>query len=184
MYSNPHSIAGAATLFQNQILIEEFRRLNPWATDKRTLIAALQSQRFKVGPYKEQHGGSSYGLMIYRHDSLLDESGRQTRNCSGKKYASIVATTADENPCPRLKRKIKSSDLLTHPVSIVIYGLLVAGLEALVIYYNQTGEDTAFERFMDSESFGVSFLFTAVGVGIDLYWTHLDESEQTHVSFP
>ena len=46
---------------------------------------------------------------------------------------------------------------------------------ALIIYYNRLGSQTGFERFMDSNSFGTSFLFTAVGVIIKLYWTLLDD---------
>ena len=30
---------------------------------------------------------------------------------------------------------------------------------------------------MDSNSFGVAFLFTAVGVGINMYWTLLDDGK-------
>lgn len=39
-----------------------------------------------------------------------------------------------------------------------------------VLYYKLKDEDTALERFMDSQSFGVRFLFTAVDVIIKYYW--------------
>ena len=55
--------------------------------------------------------------------------------------------------------------------------IFICGLMTLIIYYNRVGTQSAFEQFMDSESFGTSFLFTAVGVVINLYWTLLDEGE-------
>ena len=172
VYSNPRSIAGAAALFQNRHLIEEFRCLSPYATDKRTLMAVLQHRRYRIGSYKEKDGDSFYGLMVYQQDAAND--GR-IQNPIEKRHESIVAAAVDENLSPWSKLKISSASFLVHPVSIIIYGFLIAGLETLVIYYNVTFADTSFERFMDNQSFGVAFLFTAVGVGIEKYWTFLDD---------
>ncbi|KAL8955985.1 MAG: hypothetical protein Q9193_006349 [Seirophora villosa] len=36
--------------------------------------------------------------------------------------------------------------------------------------------DTGFERFMDSQTFGVTFMFTAIGVLIKMYWAVLDDN--------
>ena len=177
VYSNPLSIAGVATLFQNQYLIDEFRRLNPYAVDQRTLKAALKGQRYRIGSYEEYHGGSSYGLMIYQSSSEAQEVDGRTQNRDGKKYASVAVTEVDKYPPPQPKPKMTSATFFIHPVSVAVYGLLVAGLEVLVLYYNRTGGDTKFEKFMDSESFGVTFLFTAVGVVIKMYWTLLDDGK-------
>ena len=53
--------------------------------------------------------------------------------------------------------------------------MFVCGLEVLVLYYGHTGGRTSFERFMDSARFGVSFLFTAMGVTFKMYWSLLDD---------
>lgn len=183
VYTNPLSIASVAALFQNQYLINEFRRLNPYVTDQRTLAAAFEGQTYKIGPYEEYYGRSSYGLMLCQHNSVTQEDDGRTQNRDGKKYASVAVTAVDENPPPRPKTKMTSAHFLTRPASVVVYGLLVAGMEALVVYYNQTGGDTPFERFMDSESFGVTFLFTAVGVGVKMYWTLLDDGEPSCIRY-
>lgn len=47
--------------------------------------------------------------------------------------------------------------------------LLHCGLLALVVYYKNTRLDTPFERFMDSQTWGVLFLFTLVGVGMTVF---------------
>ena len=179
VYANPLSIASVATLFQNQYLIEEIRRLNPFAIDPKTLKATLEGQRYRIGSYKEVDGGHSYGMMVCQSSIFIHDSDGLIQSHDGKKYASVAVTGLDDNPesYHHAKRKLMSSTTLVHPIAVVVYGLLVAGLEALVLYYNQTGGDTAFERFMDSNSFGITFLFTAVGVGIKLYWSLLDDGK-------
>ncbi|KAL8792874.1 MAG: hypothetical protein Q9195_004516 [Heterodermia aff. obscurata] len=179
VYANPLSIASIATLFQNQYLIEEIRRLNPFTLDPKLLKAALEGQRYRLGSYKEMDGDHSYGLMVCQSSIFIRDGDGLVQSHDGKKYASVAVTGLDDNPHPRhhAKSKMMSSTVFIHPIAVVIYGILVAGLEVLVLYYNQTGGDTAFERFMDSNSFGVSFLFTAVGVGVKLYWTLLDDGK-------
>jgi hypothetical protein len=41
----------------------------------------------------------------------------------------------------------------------------------LILYYNNTGGDTAFERFMGTQNFGVRALFTLAGVGVSFFWS-------------
>ncbi|KAK9778073.1 hypothetical protein SCAR479_05399 [Seiridium cardinale] len=49
----------------------------------------------------------------------------------------------------------------------------------LILYYNNTGGDTPFERLMDSESFGVKFLLTGGGVIITFFWSSFFSSESS-----
>lgn len=42
--------------------------------------------------------------------------------------------------------------------------LLFASVLVIVVYYEQTSEATGFEKFMDSEGYGVKFFFTGLGV--------------------
>ena len=158
--------------------------MNPFTLDPKTLKAALEGQRYRIGPYKEVDGVHSYGLMVCQSSIFIHDNDGHIQSHDGKKYASVAVTGLDDSPQPRIhaKRKLMSSTTLIHPIAVVIYGILVAGLEALVVSYNQTGGDTAFERFMDSNSFGVTFLFTAVGVGIKLYWSLLDDGKPSSPS--
>ena len=59
----------------------------------------------------------------------------------------------------------------------LLYILLTCGLLAVILYYNNTGGDTPFERFMDNQGFGVRFLFTTVGIGITFFWGSFFTSE-------
>jgi hypothetical protein len=53
----------------------------------------------------------------------------------------------------------------------------LTGILVLILSYNNTGGDTAFERFMSTHSFGVRALFTLVGVGISFFWSCFFTSE-------
>lgn len=179
VFSNPLSIASIATLFQNQYLLEEVRRLDPYAVDRKALRTALEGQRYRIGSDGAPNEDHAYGLVVCQTSTVIHDDGVRTQMRGGKKYASVaISTTAEEVPSgQRTKPKMTSTAVLTHPIGVLIYGLLVAGLEVLVLYYNRTGGDTGFERFMDSQSLGVTFLFTAVGVGIKMYWTLLDDGK-------
>ena len=177
VYANPLSIAGLASLFQDQRHIEDFRRLNPYATPKE-LRNSLRSNRYRVGTYGEVDGSTSYGMTLVHTNALPMEEHRYTSSMGGKKYASVAVSAVDEQSAP--VRKKPSSSPWIHPAIVVAFSLFVLGLEALIIYYNRVGGDMGFERFMDSEAFGVSFLFTAIGVILKMYWNLLDDGK----SFP
>ncbi|KAM7201126.1 hypothetical protein V8F33_003538 [Rhypophila sp. PSN 637] len=58
----------------------------------------------------------------------------------------------------------------TTSVIPTVFLVLIAGLLILILYYENTILDTPFERFMDSQTYGVRFMFTAMGTGITAFW--------------
>ena len=178
--ANPLSIAGLATLFQDQRLIEDFRRLSPYSASSKDIGAALRGHRYRIGTYNETDGSLSYGMTIMPTDAMQVDADRRTFSLDGKKYASVAVNAVDEHPAPT--RRKPSSSPWVHPATVMIFALFVCGLEALVIYYNRVGANTPFERFMDSETFGVSFLFTLIGVILKMYWSLLDDGETTPIA--
>ena len=175
VFANPLSIAALATLFQNQQVIEDFRRLNPFYTDTKMIRAALRENRYQIGPYLDHEGSKCYGLTKCHDDHALMDPNYQTSFRKGQKYASVSVRSVEDHQRP--KKKISLTSLFIHPAAIITFAIFVAGLQVLIIYYNQTGGNTGFERWMDSQSFGVSFLFTAVGVILKMYWSLLDEGK-------
>ena len=173
--ANAQSIAGLAALFQNQQVVEDFRRLNPHYTTSKMVSSALRDNRYRIAAFFDEDGSSAYGLVKCNHDSALMDPNYRTAVRKGKKYASVNVTATEDQERPKKHRTFSS--YFTHKAAIVVFAAFIAGLEALVIYYNQTGGDTGFERWMDSQSFGVAFLFTALGVLIKLFWTHLDDGK-------
>lgn len=174
VYANPLSIAGLATLFQDQRVVEDFRRLNAYSPNSRDIRNALRGNRYRVGPYN-QADGTSYGLTIVHSNAAQVDEDRRTSSLDGKKYTSVSVNPVEE--VPNLVHKKPNSNLWIHPAVLALFALFILGLEALVIYYNRTGGDSGFERFMDSATFGVSFLFTAIGVVLKMYWTLLDDGK-------
>jgi hypothetical protein len=59
---------------------------------------------------------------------------------------------------------------LTYASRVVFMAVLLS-LAALLLYYQYNEEDNAFELFMDSQAFGVKFLFAAIGGAISFFWT-------------
>ncbi|MCJ1346260.1 hypothetical protein MMC31_004475 [Peltigera leucophlebia] len=175
LYANPLSIAGLATLFQNDHVVESFRRLNPYCRSSRMIRASLQGHRFRMTSYVDNDGSSSYGLVMCYEDPATVQTSYETAFRGGKKYASVAVDAVEADERVPLRRQRTVSDFFIHPAAIVGFALFVTGLEALIIYYNNTSGDTGFERFMDSQSFGVGFLFTALGVILKLYWCLLDD---------
>ncbi|KAL8646510.1 MAG: hypothetical protein Q9226_006820 [Calogaya cf. arnoldii] len=189
VYANPSSIAGIATLFQNPSLIEEFRQLDPDGFNSGALAAQLQGNRYRLGQFQHRDGSMDYGLMRYTEASLhldgadfnpqysdvADSNSQHSHKIIPNKYKKYISvSTTPIEVSPTQSRKPKPSYFL-HPATVVAFAVFLIGLLTLVVCYNQTGGDTAFERFMDSQTFGVTFMFTAMGVGIKMYWDILDE---------
>jgi len=184
IYADPWSIAGLATLFQNRRLIELFRRLDPSLKSPKALKSALQSHRYQIAPYLEVDGESGHGIMICQSDTLSEDSDVRTSFQNGKKYAAVHMNIIEDHTVPaHHKRRRTIATILTQSGVIIIFAFLITGLEALVIVYSKTGGETAFERFMDNDAFGVRFLFTAVGVMVKLYWSLLDDGKPSSLLF-
>ncbi|KAM7213514.1 hypothetical protein V8F06_011127 [Rhypophila decipiens] len=62
----------------------------------------------------------------------------------------------------------RSADLEIHIRAIALVFLI--GLLILILYYESTILDTPFERFMDSQSFGIRLLFTSFGTAVSGFW--------------
>jgi hypothetical protein len=71
----------------------------------------------------------------------------------------------EENPSTRgWTRK------MLRALQVAGFGVFLAALGAVNLYYRFAGGDTTFECFMDSQGFGVRFLFTTFGVINSLFW--------------
>ncbi|KAL8895479.1 MAG: hypothetical protein Q9207_008159 [Kuettlingeria erythrocarpa] len=179
VYANPLSIAGIATLFQHPTLIDEFRQLDADGFDSRALEAQLQGNRYRLGHFQHRDGSMDYGIMRYAEASFYSDDTDPNSQYSrtnvpnkNKKYTTVSVTPLEAEPTQSRKPK---PDYFLHPATVIAFAVSVAGLLTLVVYYNQTSGDTGFERFMDSQTFGVAFMFTAVGVMLKMYWGVVDD---------
>ena len=169
--ANPWSIAGIAVLSTNPEVRSLFASLPTGIVSgvgHKQLRHVLGDGMFKLGYFFNHHGQPQYGFMIHggsRRRRLLEEEvgieGRAAGPEEGKAYRAL--------PFPMLSATGR-----------VLFLLLLSGLLALILYYRNTGGDTPFERFMDTQSFGVRFLFTGLGVTINLVWSSFFMGKSTH----
>ena len=177
VFANPQSIASVATLFQDHSVAEDFRHLAPSATDQESLQAGMLGQRYKLGRIRNKDGSSDYGITFCDINKRNSEEDGPMEDRDENQYKPMIPKAMEDCSPSRTKARLSSTAILMHPASYVVYGLLLIGLEITVLYYDRTGGNTGFNRFMTSNSFGVAFLFTATGVAIKLYWTLLDDSK-------
>ncbi|KAI1471943.1 uncharacterized protein F4812DRAFT_456046 [Daldinia caldariorum] len=180
--ANPWSIGGAAALALSPDVRRLFTGL-PAGVDAgkmptEVLESVLEDRWFKLGYFYGPHGTVEYGVM-------LREDGH------GKKYG--LADGEEDNgdgeepkdyPAVPTKPKHHLPFLMLGYIGRGLFLFILCGLLGLVIYYNTTGGDTAFERFMDGELFGVRFLFTTFGVVISFFWASFFSSRSSPLSFP
>ena len=178
VYTDPTSIAGLASLFQDQRAIGDFRRINACWPDGRQLKNALRGSRYRIGEYTDVDGTPSYGLMCVHTTTQSNETAYQgTLSMQNKKYTSVAVTEVEEPLPTPTKRQSTISAICTHSTTLAIFVSMITALLAIIIYYYKNGSRNPFEAFMDSQSFGTSFLFTAIGVLIKIYMTYLDNGK-------
>ncbi|KAK0642090.1 hypothetical protein B0T16DRAFT_449362 [Cercophora newfieldiana] len=94
----------------------------------------------------------------------------------GNEYGLSVDTPEPDDFEQQSEEQLLSHDV---PQPLQLHGLLFQaaailllhiGVLALIIYYKTTFYDTAFERFMDSQSLGPRILFAAFGLTVGFAW--------------
>ncbi|KAL3425230.1 hypothetical protein PVAG01_04511 [Phlyctema vagabunda] len=178
VYANPLSIAGLGTLFQNPATLGEFSSINSRVGDD-GLKAILAQRKYNLSSMKDSSETSYYGIINISAKEDIDSLSTFGGDVRGK--YSVVNSTEELRTSSgfRIKNSSKGrNDRWAWMLETLLHSsafLLIAGLLALVTYYHWTSGDTGFERFMDSQEFGVKFLMTVVGVIIKLFWANIDE---------
>jgi len=155
---NPWSLAGMACLAMDRevrALLRAAPRGLGRKIDDHELAAALKGRRFGLGPLGGGDDGAGtadggYGLVI---EACPDPARRRLLSPPG----SPGPVRAEG------KKRIMSFAMLTWWGR----GLMLFAMSCIfiiLVYYENTSGDTGFERFMDSQGFGVRFFFTALGV--------------------
>lgn len=153
---NPWSIAGIAALCGSEGLRSLVAALPAGGKDK-DIQAAMAGRRFRLG-YFTRDGTLEYGVLV-------DDLG-------------TPRTAPFPNSMPKKGRPGKKVPFFMLSVAgRVLFATFISALLAVILYYNNTGGDTGFERFMNQQTFGVRFLFTSVGVVISFAWASLFEGK-------
>jgi hypothetical protein len=172
--TNPWSVGGIASLSLNEDVRLLFANIpadvSAGQMPASVLESMLEDRRFKLGYFYGAGGNLEYGIMLADHDGLR----------GGKKLGTddaLAAAAADEyNPHEMPKTNHHLPFLMLGYLGRALMLFVLVGMLALILYYNNTGGDTPFERFMSGEGFGVRFLFTSVGVIVTFFWSSFFDS--------
>ncbi|KAK3318953.1 hypothetical protein B0H66DRAFT_558470 [Apodospora peruviana] len=169
--ANPWTLAGVASLSTNQDVRALFSSLptghkgEPVRRDQ--IIRALDGRAFKLGYFINHNSVPEYGITIVQ---------QQFRPSSMKSNTSL-STFSDSDGVPTPPRQTRGKAkhhlpfLMLSFTGRISFLLILTGVMVVVLYYNHTGGDTAFERFMGTQNFGARALFTLVGVVITFFWS-------------
>ncbi|KAL9047006.1 MAG: hypothetical protein Q9206_006924 [Seirophora lacunosa] len=164
-------------------LVDEFRNLDPHCAfiDNKSLQMQLRGNRYRLRHFQHLDQSMDYGIerciapITDCDDIATSPHDSRTTSHKNKKKKLTTGTVTPVDAELQRSRKPRQ-DYLVHPATVTAFVLFVAGLLTLVVYYYSTGGDTGFERFMDSQTVGVTFMFTAIGVLIKMYWAVLDDN--------
>lgn len=159
VHADPWTLVAAASMSHSEALRECFQGDElPSASGLRERI---QEGRFQLalfdaaaGADGERNEGTEpcyeYGVVPVTLPAIITENAvRPRKKPSRKRHVPFIA--------------------LTYTSRIIFLAVLI-GLIALLGYYFQLREATPFELFMDSQGFGVKFLFALLGTVIALFW--------------
>jgi hypothetical protein len=157
LYSNPWSVAGIASLAAN-------RDIRPRQDSERKIEKEMSEKRYGFGFFENHAGKAEYGIVLYddagenlQHDQLSSEPGS----------VDTVVSTGRRNPFVLLGLAWRLAFLL-----------FLLGLMVFLLYYHLTlDKSSSFKNFMNSQTFGVRFLFATFGVIISFSWTAFFISE-------
>lgn len=168
--SDPWSIASIASLSMSSDVRALLRSLPTGLQGRirhKQLINILEGKTFKLGYFSNSDGAPEYGIMVAQGAEPVSRSTSGSTFFKPSRYSESVVgvnKTQTEHHLPFL--------MLSY-TSRVGFLLLLSGVMAVVGYYYSPNSSPSFDRFMDTQSFGVRALFTLLGVGITFFWSSL-----------
>lgn len=164
--ADPWSLGGIASLSTHP----DMRRIaSELPIDAKTLREKLSSAAFRIQHWEHGTRGPEYGICPAESDmpGLLNISSNTAlaENTGSSKTQRFWVPVA-------LKFWVRGLSLA-----------FLCGTLVLIVYYQSGFWADSFETFMDSQSFGVRFLFTSIGVVITLFWETFFEGVATFSPF-
>ena len=79
---------------------------------------------------------------------------------------------------PVKKSKRKRGPAAMHPTSLLLFWLFLIAVLVMILYYrfvSKSGTNNHFEDFMNSQSFGIKFFMTCIGLAITMNWGTIEK---------
>ena len=158
LYANPWSIVGMASLATNQ-------QIRPRKCSEKKIEKEMADKKFGFGYFENAHGETEYGIVLY------DDAGQTLR----QEESGTQSETSSIEIVPQKKKRANPFIALGWAWRLGFIAFLL-GLIILVLYYHllpDKDKDTDFEKFINGQTFGVRFFFSAMGVLLSFGWTAL-----------
>jgi hypothetical protein len=178
--AEPLSIAGLATLFCNSPLLQEFREIDSMVSNSE-LKNILAGKRYSISAFSSLDQRPCYGVHLVDADYGTEFMSKALARKGKYSLEGPNESLGDSLGIPLKKEKAKEKPgawaNIKEKLLYVAALLMLAGLLALVTYYHWTSGNTGFERFMDSQGFGVRFMMSALGLVVKLFWSNIDQGK-------
>ncbi|KAI3323990.1 hypothetical protein HD806DRAFT_522505 [Xylariaceae sp. AK1471] len=174
VYTNPWSICTLASLSLNhdvRKLVTSAAAGTEMNKAQRKYAGRLVKERtFKLETFSRSNGSMEYGVVALND---LDDAAFEYQH-EGDNESLPLHNEIEQNNVAKRKHRIPFFMLSVLGRLFLLF--LLCGVLILILYYSQTGGNTGFERFIDSDSYGVRFLFTSLGVIISSAWSSFFDS--------
>ncbi|KAK0103384.1 hypothetical protein ONS95_005410 [Cadophora gregata] len=181
VYSEPLSIIGLASLLYKSHVLQDFREIDSLVKN-RELKSILSGRRYALSDFTSNDHKRCYGLVNVNTDVETGFTAKATRSVNRGRYKLVIGSKSnvevaaeEANNHSARSKGAKFWWVVTEKLYYIAAFMLLGGLLALISYYHWTSADTAFERFMNSQDFGVRFMMTALGVAVKLFWSGIDQ---------
>ena len=190
IYSEPLSIAGLACLLSLSPALETFQRIES-KTKQKELKKLLAGRRFAILELSEMGQSPCPAIVELSSSSpstitnkLLPrkELGFQSRKTPQSTLSSDFDRFVDEKWAEPEGRSGSVWQELKTKLHFCLAMLFLCVAFILVAFYSFTSGHSWFERWMDSQKFGVRFAWTALGTAIKSYLSYLDQGNYHSVS--
>ncbi|KAF1985647.1 hypothetical protein K402DRAFT_105430 [Aulographum hederae CBS 113979] len=171
LHADPGSLASLAALFSGHPLLEVLRGIDPTASST-VLGEKLRHGRCRLAAVQSDALIQTTDLSLTMNHSAVSKRPVAVEPFVSK--PSCISVDAPKHCDPKLQRQF-----LFQKLGIALFALFLTGLVVLILWYLTHGEDTGFERLMDSESTGVKAMMASFGVLIKLYWLRIEQVAQT-----
>ncbi|KAK0654754.1 hypothetical protein B0T16DRAFT_383791 [Cercophora newfieldiana] len=168
---DPWNVAVVASLLSSpemRSLLHEIRPQQEMGDirDSRVRHALRKSTSFSLGWHHSKCGDLQYGI-IPKQTNDIDKGKTHSRL---QKLDDRLQPLKDKKTEATEKYQRLFSRRLWNHIAHIGFFLLVCGFFIVILYYETTTLDTAFERFFDNEGFGIRFIFAGLGAVISLFW--------------
>ncbi|KAK3362561.1 hypothetical protein B0T25DRAFT_512750 [Lasiosphaeria hispida] len=166
--AEPWSVVGMASLISKGEF-QSFVKGVHGAEGSRHLTEEEKNMRFGLGFYGASE--ERYGITIVNVSPLEDKKPIPILTDRDPRERKPVSDPHSSNTVlRRFCRQISPAPIHKETITQLSALVLTAGLLILILYYETITLNTAFEAFMDSQSFGVRILFTTFGIAVSGFW--------------